>query len=78
MFGYKRAAAAIFALETHLTGKLVEDDGTLPRIAGIGPGSTKVIREVLETGGSPTVDAAVAGVTAGLTSSVVATCAGTS
>ena len=60
MFGYKRAAAAIFALETQLT-ELIADDGTLPRIAGIGPGSTRVIREVLETGGSPTVDAAVAG-----------------
>ena len=59
MFGYKRAAAAIFALETPLT-ELVADDGTLPRIAGIGPGSTRVIREVLETGASPTVDAAVA------------------
>ena len=46
MFGYKRAAAAIFALETPLT-ELVADDGTLPRIAGIGPGSTRVIREVL-------------------------------
>ncbi len=60
MFGYKRAAAAVFALETPLT-ELIADDGTLPRIAGIGPGSTRVIREVLETGGSPTVDAAVAG-----------------
>ena len=60
MFGYKRAAAAVLALETPLT-ELVADDGTLPRIAGIGPGSTRVIREVLETGGSPTVDAAVAG-----------------
>ena len=59
MFGYKRAAAAVVALETHLT-ELVEDDGTLPRLAGIGPGSTRVIREVLETGGSPTVDAVVA------------------
>ena len=60
MFGYKRAAAAVFALETQLT-ELIADDGTLPRIAGIGPGSTRVIREILETGGSPTVDAAVAG-----------------
>jgi putative hydrolase len=60
MFGYKRAAAAVFALETPLT-ELVADDGTLPRIAGIGPASTRVIREVLETGGSPTVDASVAG-----------------
>ena len=31
----------------------------LPRIAGIGPGSTRVIREILETGGSPTVEHAI-------------------
>ena len=31
----------------------------MPRIAGIGPGSTRVIREVLETGESPTVEAAI-------------------
>jgi hypothetical protein len=35
MFGYKRAAAAILALEVPLTD-LVEPDGTLPRISGIG------------------------------------------
>jgi hypothetical protein len=49
MFGYKRAAAAILALEVPLTD-LVESDGTLPRISGIGPGSTRVIREILEIG----------------------------
>jgi histidinol phosphatase-like PHP family hydrolase len=58
MFGYKRAAAAIFSLDTLLT-ELVGPDGTLPRIAGIGPGSTRIIREILETGGSPTVEAAI-------------------
>ena len=58
MFGYKRAAAAIFALDTPLTD-LVGADGTWPRIPGIGPGSTRVIREVLETGGSPTVEQAI-------------------
>ena len=31
----------------------------MPRIAGIGPGSTRIIREVLETGESPTVEAAI-------------------
>src|SRR4029079_15635178 len=31
----------------------------LPKIAGIGPGSTRVIEEVLETGGSPTVERVV-------------------
>ena len=60
MFGYKRAAAAILALDTPLTD-LVGSDGALPRIAGIGPGSTRVIREVLETGGSPTVEHAIEG-----------------
>ena len=58
MFGYKRAAAAIMALEVPLPD-LVGPDGGLPRIAGIGPGSTRVIREVLETGESPTVEAAI-------------------
>jgi putative hydrolase len=58
MFGYKRAAAAIFALDTPLTD-LVGPDGTWPKIPGIGPGSARVIREVLETGGSPTVEQAV-------------------
>ena len=58
MFGYKRAAAAILALDTPLPD-LAEPDGTLPRIAGIGPGSTRVIREVLQTGESPTVEATI-------------------
>ena len=58
MFGYKRAAAAILALDIPLPD-LVESDGTLPRIAGIGPGSTRVIREVLQTGESPTVEATI-------------------
>ena len=58
MFGYKRAAAAILALEVPLTD-LLGADGALPRISGIGPGSTRVIREILETGGSPTVEEAI-------------------
>ena len=58
MFGYKRAAAAILALDVPLT-ELAAADGTLPRIPGIGPGSTRVIREILETGVSPTVEQAV-------------------
>jgi putative hydrolase len=58
MFGYKRAAAAIFALDTPLTD-LVGPDGAWPKIPGIGPGSARVIREVLETVGSPTVEQAV-------------------
>ena len=58
MFGYKRAAAAIFALDTPLT-ELVGPDGEWPKISGIGPGSARVIREVLETGASPTVEQAI-------------------
>jgi histidinol phosphatase-like PHP family hydrolase len=58
MFGYKRAAAAILALDVPLP-ELVGPDGTLPRIAGIGPGSTRVIRGVLQTRESPTVEAAI-------------------
>ena len=58
MFGYKRAAAAIFGLEMPLTD-LVSPDGVWPKIAGIGPGSARVIREVLETGESLTVEQAI-------------------
>jgi putative hydrolase len=58
MFGYKRAAAAILSLDEPLTD-LLGPDGALPRIPGIGPGSTRVIREILETGGSPTVEQAI-------------------
>ena len=58
MFGYKRAAAAILSLDRPLTD-LLGADGALPRIPGIGPGSTRVIREILETGASPTVERAI-------------------
>jgi histidinol phosphatase-like PHP family hydrolase len=58
MFGYKRAANAILALDVALTD-LVGADGALPRISGIGPGSTRVIREILDTGESPTVEHAI-------------------
>jgi len=58
MYGYKRAAAAILALDTPLPD-LVAVDGTLPRIPGIGPGSSRVIHEVLQTGESPTVEQAI-------------------
>ncbi|NOT27087.1 MAG: PHP domain-containing protein [Acidobacteria bacterium] len=57
-FGYKRAAAAIFDLDVPLT-RLLDPDGNLGRIAGIGPGSERVIREVLELGMSPIVEEAV-------------------
>ncbi len=58
MFGYKRAAAAILALDVSLA-EAIGADGALPRIPGIGPGSTRVIREVLATGASPTVEQAI-------------------
>jgi len=60
MFGYKRAAAAILALDLPLTD-LVGSDGALPRISGIGPGSARVIQEILDTGRSPTVEHAIDG-----------------
>jgi histidinol phosphatase-like PHP family hydrolase len=58
MFGYKRAAAAILSLDVPLTD-LVGPDGALPRISGIGPGSARIIGEVLDTGESPTVERAI-------------------
>jgi putative hydrolase len=58
MFGYKRAANAILALESPLTS-LLQTDGRLPKILGIGPGSARVIHEILETGSSPTVERAI-------------------
>jgi histidinol phosphatase-like PHP family hydrolase len=56
MFGYKRAAAAVLAHPEPLSA---HDPGALPRIAGVGPASQRVIREVLERGVSATVEAAV-------------------
>lgn len=58
MFGYKRAAAAVLALEAPLT-ELTESGGSLPRIHGVGPASWRVIHEVLETGTSPSVERAI-------------------
>ena len=58
MFGYKRAASAILGLDVPLPD-LVDPSGAFPRIPGIGPGSTRIIREILETGGSPTVERAI-------------------
>lgn len=54
MFGYKRASAAVLSLEAPLTELM--KSGTLPKIAGIGPGSTRVIQEVLSMGTSLTVE----------------------
>jgi histidinol phosphatase-like PHP family hydrolase len=59
MWGYKRAASAILALEEPIESFL-QTDGTLRKIPNIGPSSTRVILEVLQTGTSPTVERAVA------------------
>jgi histidinol phosphatase-like PHP family hydrolase len=56
-FAYKRAAAVILALEDP-----VEDlfsRGRFQKLPGIGPSSERVIREILDTGSSPTVEQAV-------------------
>ena len=58
-WGYKRAAAAVAALDIPI-GDLIRPDGTVARIANIGPASTRVILEVLATGASPIVEEAVA------------------
>ncbi len=58
-WGYKRAAAAVLSLEEPLSS-LVRPNRALPKIAGIGPASTRVIFEVLDSGTSETVEQAVA------------------
>lgn len=59
-WGYKRAAAAIAGLEEPVES-LLQPDGTLRKIANVGPSSTRVILEFLRTGASPTVEQAIAG-----------------
>jgi histidinol phosphatase-like PHP family hydrolase len=59
MWGYKRAASAVLALEAPIASFL-QPDGTLRRIPNIGPSSTRIIVEVLQTGTSATVEAAIA------------------
>ncbi len=58
MFGYKRAAAAVLRLEQPLT-ELRDATGTWRKIPGVGPGSTRIIEEVLATGNSATVERAI-------------------
>src|SRR5881392_1326050 len=58
MWGYKRAAAAVLALEEPIES-LLQPDGTLRKIPNIGPSSTRVILEVLRTGTSPTIERAI-------------------
>src|SRR4051812_12207586 len=59
MWGYKRAASAILTLETPIESFL-QPDGTLRKIPNIGPSSTRVILEVLQTGTSAIVEKAIA------------------
>src|SRR4029079_2327546 len=59
MWGYKRAASAILALEQPIES-LLKPDGTLQKIPNIGPSSTRIILEVLQTGTSSTIEAAIA------------------
>src|SRR5438105_12263921 len=58
-WGYKRAASAVRNLDQPIES-LLQPDGTLRKIAHVGPSSTKVILEVLRTGRSDTVERAVA------------------
>ena len=60
MWGYKRAAAAVLALDEPIES-LIQPDGTLRKIPNIGPSSARIILEVLQTGGSPTIEEAIAG-----------------
>jgi histidinol phosphatase-like PHP family hydrolase len=57
-WGYERAAAAIRELEEPVQTHL-QKDGSLRKIRHVGPSSTRIILEVLETGTSQTVDQAV-------------------
>src|SRR5947209_9052617 len=59
MWGYKRAASAMLALDEPIASFL-KADGTLRKIPNIGPSSTRVILEVLRTGSSQIVQSAVA------------------
>jgi putative hydrolase len=58
MWGYRRAAAAILALEAPVAS-LLQPDGTLRKIPNIGPSSARIILEVLTTGTSQTVEDAI-------------------
>ena len=60
MWGYKRAAAAVLALEEPIESLLLAD-GTLRKIPNVGPSSTRIILEVLKTGTSATIEEAIAG-----------------
>jgi putative hydrolase len=58
-WGYKGAAAAVFALDRPLE-ELLRSDGTFERVPGMGPSSARVALEVVRTGESATVERAIA------------------
>ena len=58
-WGYKRAASAVSNLDEPIESYL-QPDGTLKKIRHVGPSSTRVILEVLQTGESTTVADAIA------------------
>ena len=58
-WGYKRAASAVMYLDVPIDA-LLDADGTLQKIPLVGPAPTRVILEVLQTGASAIVEAAVA------------------
>jgi len=57
-WGYSGAAAAVLGLGEPLYA-LRQADDSIRKIAGVGPSSERILKEVLETGGSPTVESAV-------------------
>ena len=57
--GYKRAAKAVIALPMPVSDLVAA--GTLRDVPYIGPSSARIVLELVETGSSATVDAAVAG-----------------
>jgi histidinol phosphatase-like PHP family hydrolase len=59
MWGYRRAAKAVLALERPLES-LLRSDGTLERIPNVGPKTEPIILEVLRTGRSREVEQALA------------------
>ncbi|MBA2353288.1 MAG: PHP domain-containing protein, partial [Acidobacteria bacterium] len=58
-WGYKRAAAAVLDLEVPIES-LRQSDGSMRKVAHIGPSSTRIILEILDHGRSAIVEAAVA------------------
>ena len=56
--GYRRAAHAVLLLEQTIT-VLIQPGEDLPSIPNVGPKSLRVVKEVLDLGSSPTVEAAV-------------------